>query len=170
MKKYLTFIFLLLSKFTYAQEIESKVCVLLEYNFDGVINLYNNSMKDSALIIQNDLENEDYIYFGLIAKNDSMYYVEARFEIMGYIGKGWIDRNNTLKIYSRNYSQKLILYAEPNSISNVQCVIDKYVPLLFDVLDFNGQWLKVKLKYNETIYEGWLSPEMQCCNHYSTCN
>ena len=44
---------------------------------------------------------------------------------------------------------------------------------LFDnieVLDFENNWLKIKFNYKGRSYNGWLPPEMQCANPYTTCS
>ena len=48
--------------------------------------------------------------------------------------------------------------------------MNEYNPEMYEVVDFEGKWLKVKTKINGKNYEGWLSPEMQCSNVYSTCS
>ena len=39
-----------------------------------------------------------------------------------------------------------------------------------EVLDFENNWLKIKFNYKGRSYNGWLSPEMQCANPYTTCS
>lgn len=41
---------------------------------------------------------------------------------------------------------------------------------MYEVIDFEGKWLKIKAKINGKKYVGWIPPEEQCCNVYSTCN
>ena len=46
----------------------------------------------------------------------------------------------------------------------------EYNPNVYQVLDFEGKWLKVQVRIKGKIYVGWMSPEMQCANPYSTCS
>lgn len=41
---------------------------------------------------------------------------------------------------------------------------------MYIVVGCSGDWLKVKRIKGDKIYTGWLSPEMQCDNPYSTCS
>ena len=169
MKYLFFFAFINLNIFLYSQVQENKVCVLLDVDYSGVILMYQSLDENSVIELQHDFEEEDFITFDIISKNDSMYYVEANYEINGFIGKGWIRRNVPIKIYVRNYSQSLNLYSFPQKDSPVQCEIKEYLPAMFDVLDYDGYWLKVKINFKDRECEGFLSPDMQCCNPYSTC-
>ncbi len=51
---------------------------------------------------------------------------------------------------------------------NQQIVIPDSAPYIF--VDFQGHWLKVKIKINGKYHIGWLSPDQQCANVYSTCS
>jgi hypothetical protein len=103
-----------------------------------------------------------------------MFYVIAYHSLEeDTIVKGWILRNNHFGIYDRMYrpeERPLILYKNPNETSQIIVKKTYYDPVMHEVIDFSGNWLKIRTKINGKIYEGWLPPEMQCCNVYSTCS
>ena len=58
----------------------------------------------------------------------------------------------------------------PYNEKEIIAIDKKYNPNMYEVIDFEGKWLKIKAKINGKKYEGWIPPEEQCCNVYSTCN
>ena len=141
----------------------------MDIDYAGTISMYKNLNGNKITKLQHNFEDEDFITFSILAKNDTMYYVEASFEIDGVIGRGWIEKSDHIKIYCRNYDQSLNLYTQPSEQSPVQCIIEEYFSEQCDVIDYDGDWLKIKISLNGEKFEGWLSPDMQCCNPYSTC-
>lgn len=83
---------------------------------------------------------------------------------------GWIHIGEHIGIYSRAYTVPLKLYVEPNDTSKVQSIIEEYDPGLYTVIDCKNDWLKVRRVLHGRIYVGWMAPEMQCPNPYSTCS
>lgn len=127
---------------------------------------YHNRIRT----LSNDFENENFLLFKLLNKNDSMFHVVAYWALDGKeIAKGWIYRNNDLGIFSAAYTGHLILYEEPCNKDKI-VAIDEYNPDMYEVVDFCKDWLKIKARINSKLYYGWIPPEMQCWNVYSTCN
>ncbi len=109
--------------------------------------------------------------FDLLEKNDSMFYITAYSSLDNtLITKGWIYKNNHIGIYSSTYNRNFILYKIPYNEKEIIAIDKKYNPNMYEVIDFEGKWLKIKAKINGKKYEGWIPPEEQCCNVYSTCN
>ena len=50
------------------------------------------------------------------------------------------------------------------------CIEKEYNPNMYEVSDFDGKWLKIKTEVKGQKYEGWMPPDEQCSNVYSTCN
>jgi hypothetical protein len=99
-----------------------------------------------------------------------MFYVIANYSINGIIGKGWIKRNDiALGIYSKAYQSNLKLYQKPSKASKISSTIGKYIPQLY-VIDCQNNWLLVDIEISGRKYFGWMDPDMQCSNPYTTCN
>jgi hypothetical protein len=147
--------------------------ILLDPDFKGSVKLYSTEHKKGIVkTINHDFKKEDFIYFKVLKTNDSMFYVSANYSFKGYIADGWIDKNNSkLGIYSRVYSDSdsLILYSFPNK-SKKSAVIKRYISSLIRVVDCKGDWLKVIVHIDKKNYQGWMPPEEQCANSYTTCN
>lgn len=144
--------------------------VFLSIDFKGKKCLYAKPNSKMIRFLKQDFKNEDYITFKIIDKNDSMFYVSASYEIGGFISKGWIKKDKNIGIYSRAYNAPLKLYSKPSETSKICSIIKEYNPNMYIVIDCIGKWLKVKTIYKGKLYIGWMSPDMQCCNVYSTCN
>jgi hypothetical protein len=82
---------------------------------------------------------------------------------------GWIE-TKYLGIYPGSYTT-LKLYTQPSTRSKIKYIIRKpeYFPLA--VINCNNGWLHVEYKdIKGEVKVGWLAPEDQCANPYTTCN
>lgn len=145
--------------------------VFLDIDYYEEIDVYNHPQGEVIYKIKNDSIREDYILFGLIDKSDNMFFVTAYSSLSNSIlAKGWIKKNSHLGIFSSMYQGNMFLYEKPDENSIVKNVIEHYSPDMYEVLDFRGKWLKITAKGKGKSIEGWMPPEEQCCNVYSTCN
>lgn len=145
------------------------VDIFMDIDYDGIKYLYNTPGGRVIKKLQHNIEGEDFILFSIIGRNDSMFHVKAYYSMKGYISDGWIKKDKHLGIYSRAYDRNLKLHKEPNTKSSIICE-ERYKPEMYIVIDSYGQWLKIKVVINGKEHKGWISPEMQCANVYSTCS
>lgn len=153
---------------------ENVATVFLDIDFTGEIYVYDKPDGKIIKTLKNNIEETNFVMLDLLQKNDSMFYVIAYNSLEeDTITRGWIMKSHHLGIYSRMYTPEidpLILYENPNDSLQIVAKDTEYNPEMYEVVDFEGKWLKVKTKINGKNYEGWLSPEMQCSNVYSTCS
>ena len=153
---------------------ENVATVFLDIDFTGEIYVYDKPDGKIIKTLKNNIEETNFVMLDLLQKNDSMFYVIAYNSLEeDTITRGWIMKSHHLGIYSRMYTPEidpLILYKNPNDTLQIVVKDTVYNPDVYEVIDFEGKWLKVKTKINGKNYEGWLSPEMQCSNVYSTCS
>lgn len=154
-------------KFSYAH---GMTVVFVDLEYFGPINIYNNDRK-IIRSVKNTPGSEDGIMLQLIEKRDSMFHIIAYRALMDdIIEEGWISPSDShLSIYSSAYDHDLILYRSPYNLTDT-IVSLPYTPEAFPVIDFEGEWLKISTSHNGTDYSGWIPPEEQCCNIYSTCS
>jgi len=155
-------------------------CQSQECNSNGIINweskreikIYDKPNGIVTAVLQNDLENENFLKYKIIGTSKDFLKVNIKLEFDNETKIGWIKKRKDVGIYARNYEENidLILYSKPDKNSNKKSVITEYYPDLYQILDCKNDWLYVKLQINEKIFEGWLQPEMQCPDSYSTCN
>lgn len=146
--------------------------VFLNIEFAGKVAVFDRPYGKITKYVQNDIEEEDFVMFDLLQKQDSMYYIIAYSGLTDQIlAKGWISQNTNLGVYSAAYGDlHCSLYKTPLNRNQIIITEKVYNPNIYEVIDFDGKWLKVKIKINNKFYVGWLPPEMQCANPYSTCN
>ena len=127
--------------------------------------------KEGALRLANDTIEEFFILFKLISHQHDKYKVIAYDGYESFIDSGYIYSTAPLRVYDRVYSDQdtLKFYEEPNRASNYKPYNRSHNNEL-EVLDFSNQWLYVRFQDNDTTLEGWLEPEQQCGNVWTTCN
>lgn len=173
MKK-IAFVFIfLITLDSYSQSLTRKrvECnVLVDVDYKGTIDLYDKKGKVIRKL-QNNIAKQDFIVLTIIGRKDSMFRAIATYQVSGDSLEGWIKKNNyNIGVYARNYASELNLYQMPDKKSNVKSVVRKYTPELYHVVNYEGDWLYVYIVIENKKYEGWLEPEMQCANPYTTCN
>jgi hypothetical protein len=162
---------ILCNSFLFAQKnTKCNGSVFLNIEFKGNKLIFDKPNGKVIGNLKHKFKDEDYIVFTISNKNDSMFYVSAYYDIGGFIVKGWIKKDKNIGIYSKAYDQPLKLYRYPDKDSKVNCIINEYNPAMYIVIDCIGEWLKVKTLLHGEEYIGWMSPDMQCCNVYSTCS
>ena len=127
---------------------------------NGLIKLYNDSVT------------EDCIVFTLLEHAKTKYKVIATSSTNDYSDVGYISKKTPLRIFSRAYNAKenpLKIYAKPSESNTFFADSTDYTGEL-EVLDFSGVWLKVRYFNNGKEISGWISPDQQCPNPYSTCS
>ena len=146
--------------------------VFLNIEFAGELAVFEEPNGRIKETVQNDITNEDFVMFDLLHKKDSFYYVIAYSGLDDrIISEGWIKKNNKLGIYSAAYGDlHCILYEKPYDRERVVVTEKEYNPNIHEVLDFEGKWLKVRIKIEDKVYIGWMPPEIQCSNPYTTCS
>ncbi|MBS1652914.1 MAG: hypothetical protein JSU07_12985 [Bacteroidetes bacterium] len=154
-----------------AQEKINSQCssILIDPQYKGGIKIYDKPGGNQIKIVKHNFTNEDFLFATIYDENDSMFYVTVSYEISGDIANGWIKKGDKLGIYTKYYTA-LALYTEPNKESKVKIIIKKYTNSLFEVASCKNHWLKVLTKIKGKKICGWLAPEFQCANPYTTCN
>lgn len=141
----------------------------LDVDYDGIIALYDKPNGNVIRYLKN--EEENILIFRIEAKKGDMFLVTIiEPENLASDRHGWIYIGEHIGIYSRAYTVPLKLYAEPNDASKIQSIIEEYDPGLYTVIDCKNDWLKVRRVLHGKIHVGWMAPEMQCPNPYSTCS
>jgi hypothetical protein len=133
--------------------------------------IYSDSSKSSEVLfsIKNDSIKENYFNLFIHQFKDNMFLVTPSDMTNKKYKKGWISIGN-VGIYSNNYSKKLKLYSKPDKNKGVENVFDDYINIPLNVLKCKDKWLFVSFVLNKKKYEGWLSPDSQCANVFTTCN
>ena len=158
--------------YTRSARMASHCEVLLDPGFKGSVRLYASpDKKKQVRLLRHNFAAEDWLYFIVKEETDSMFHVSAEYNIQGHIAEGWIDKRKEIGVYSRVYEsgKSLVLFTSPKK-GLVAARIRRYVKDLITVTACERGWVKVKISDNGKLVEGWMPPEEQCTNAYSTCN
>lgn len=148
---------------------DEKTRAFLDIDYYDEIMIYDYPQGNVIKKVKNDSIKEEFVVFGLLDKNDSMFYVVAHSSLMEkIITTGWIQKKSYLRIFSSVYVGKTVLYKSPDRSSEVLVKVE-YSADSYEVTDFCDRWLKIRVKEKGKFIEGWMPPEEQCCNVYSTC-
>lgn len=170
---FLLVVILLCGISVYAQKTEEECscnsAAFIDIEYKGPIPLYDKPDGKVITYMKHDFANESFIHFEITKKKGKMIHIKA-YTIDLVYPHGWINIDSHIGIYSRAYNGGLKLYSSPNDKSAVQSIIQEYDPEMYTVIDCQGEWLKVKRILHGKTYMGWMSPDMQCPNVYSTCS
>ena len=121
-----------------------------------------NTIVDSII---NDTIKEDYVGVSMLKIKGRRAQIIAKNAISQIVSKGWIEKKH-LGIYPVSTSL-LLLYDSPKKNAHVCDSIENvnWGDFLY-VKKHNKRWLYVEYKQ----HQGWMSPEDQCDNPYSSCN
>ena len=145
--------------------------VFLNLSFKNRVYVYDKPNGKILKSIKQDSANVDYLMFMLLKREKNMFFVRAYSSLDGRkIIDGWIDKNYPLGIYSSVYNNDLKLFKLPYDRKKTVAKHIAYSPNAYKVIDFYGNWLLVKFRINNKIMYGWMPPECQCNNVYSTCS
>ena len=172
MNKYFTFIFLVSLAFKSNCQTLCNCEAIIDVEYKKKISLFEKPNGQVIKEVKHNVKNDDFLT--LIIEKDSLDYfkVNLRHSISGDEIKGWIKKNNYIGTFARNYNSKkrLNLYSKPNLNSEIKSTVNEWTNQLYVIHKCSQKWVYVKIKNKGKIVEGWLQPEMQCPNIYTTCN
>lgn len=136
------------------------------------ISVYEEPDTNSKIVsfVMNDTINEDYVSANIMKIKNGFAYVSASAAIIDTISKsGWI-KVELLGIYPNDYSKPIKLYSKPDKNSSIKSTINNPQFDAMPILNCRDKWLYIKYKFEEVLFEGWLPPDNQCSNPYTTCS
>ncbi len=85
---------------------------------------------------------------------------------------GWVKKSKAIGTYARNYrsDETLYLYSKADTKSKIFSTIPDWTNQLYTIEKCYKEWVFVSIKYKGKIKKGWLQPDKQCENPYTTCN
>lgn len=131
--------------------------------------VYDRPNGNVAAQVMNDTLEEDYVVMSIEQYKDQWLKVSAAQAISRKEAEGWLPAH-WAGIYSAIYTGPLSLYSQPDSGAAVKQVVKEWYNDLWPIVSCQGQWLYVRLKKDGQVSEGWLAPDDQCDNPYTTCN
>lgn len=126
-----------------------------------------SNYRDTLDYVINDTVNENYFNGVIYQIKDKFAYIKGSYTFSEKIIEGWIELKY-IGIYLIMES-KIPLYVSPNILTNKVFIQDpEWYPL--EIFNCSQGWLYVKYRDKKQNKTGWLPPEFQCFNPYTTCN
>lgn len=141
---------------------------------DRQVNIPVYQKDGSRIIITYDTITEDYYTAYIMKIKDKRAYVSVSATLYDTIPKtGWVETKYLgIRVANWNDDGSLYLYKKPTKTSKIKSIIIEppyFYPI--SIIKCYKNWLYVSfLDVDNIMKEGWLSPDNQCSNPYSTCN
>lgn len=142
--------------------------VLMDPDFSGKTELYDNK-GNIIKYVKHNFRDEDFIIFRLREDNDSLFNVSAMYTLTNGTSRGWVKKSAVIGTYLTSYTGNIAIYSEPSKKSN-KSTIPEWTNQLVQVSACKSNWVKISLWQKGKLYIGWIPPETQCANPYTTCN
>jgi len=140
-----------------------EVGAFTHYYSNEKLDIYNEPVSGKVLKKIDPDEEAGYIVHIIGVEND---FFKVSFEDLE-LKNVWV-KKGTLGLVTRNYdNQKLNLYDKPSIDSSTSSVLEK--EQIVRVLDACNKWAYVETISEGDVKRGWLQPDMQCGNPYTTC-
>jgi uncharacterized protein YbaP (TraB family) len=152
----------------------NKVCeALIDLDYSGYVKVYDKPNGKVIQRLKQNVKDESWLVLSIIKDSGNYFY--------GYIGHtsgepedtiGWIKKEKYIGTFARNYvpGDTLFLYKNANLKSGILSIVLEWTNRLYTIIKSDGDWAYVRININGKIKEGWLSPNMQCANPFTTCN
>lgn len=125
------------------------------------LTLYKNVNGD---VLKEIMPDEETGWMSQIIKSDGDY---LQIKIQDLNLKGWV-KKGSLYLNTRNYDgQDIVLYKRANKSSEINGLLKG--EQMVKVIDGCGKWALVEGAGKNGKIKGWIEPNMQCGNPYTTC-
>lgn len=105
-----------------------------------------------------------YKLMGIPSCSSSVKIAENR-----YYKNFWVklDKFEIFSFFSPIEKTEINFYEKPNLNSPIVVTINQY--LKYELIETNGLWAKVKFKFKNKNYTGWIHRKDQCANPWTSC-
>jgi hypothetical protein len=172
MKLLLIFLFLSGTAFGPAVLNKGSIELIIDPEYKGAVELFDHPNGKKLKSVWQDFKNEDYLFFTATDETSDFFYGTLQYSISGRKIKGWVKKAKYIGIYARNYDARkaMKLFSDSNSNSKVNVKVTEWINQLIPVRSYKAKWVYVNFDYKGKSYVGWLPPNLQCTNPYTTCN
>jgi hypothetical protein len=146
---------------------------IVDVNFKGKIVVYDKPNGRAIKTFRQKFKKEDYLVLTINRDSSEYFHVDLSNALSQQDGQiGWIKKTKQIGTYARNYGSNdtLLLYSKPGLKSKVQSFVPNWTNQLYTITKCHENWAYVVIKYKGQIRQGWLQPDKQCDNPYTTCN
>jgi hypothetical protein len=154
----------------------SSICncqALVDIEFKNEIIVYDKPNGQVIKKLRQYFNDEDYLLLTIDKEAVNYFHVDLSYAINeNNSTRGWIKKSSAIGTYATNYSPNdtLSLYSRPDLKSKVLSTIPGWTSRLYEITKCGNDWVYVKTVYKGQVKHGWLQPDKQCSNPYTTCN
>lgn len=172
MKHILITVFFLITTILTAHAVEGDLNMIINPAYKGSVIVYAKPNGKIVASAKHNFKEEDYLIFSVTNQTSDFFYGILEYSISGEKLKGWVKKSKHIGIYTRNYEEgkSLKLMSGRSTDSKVNAIVPEWTNQFYQVIAFDQKWAYVSVLYKGQVKQGWLSPEMQCANPYTTCN
>ena len=146
---------------------------IIDIEFKENVALYDKPNGKVVKIMQHDFQKENMLTLTIDHDSLNFFHVKLSNSLTPESSAiGWIKKTNAIGTYARNYQQddRLFLYSKPQLNSKIESLIPNWTNQIYIITKCVGKWAHVRIKYRGQLRQGWLQPDKQCPNPYTTCN
>lgn len=147
--------------------------VNIDYDYDGFIDLYNNSETSFVFAkIRNNVIEDECVGIEILEDCGSRFRVNMHLRDVGLsfrMEDVYIYKEHLITL-ARPIDYPMPLYSQPSLSSKIVASIENAYGYKYDVLDCFDDWLKVTFVDDENHrHTGWMAKKFQCSNVYNAC-
>lgn len=143
---------------------------IIDPAYKGVVKIFDKPNGKMMRGLRQNFKNEDFLVFQIDSATSSYFHATITYAVSGKKHAGWISKKEYIGTFPRVYADTAYLYEKANNRAKRLAGIPTGRNSLVQIVNCNNKWVYVKTKGHEIRLQGWLKPEDQCANPYTTCN
>jgi hypothetical protein len=159
---------------TNAQNASTCSCVaIINPDFKGKVSILSKPNGGIVKQMQHNFSEEDFLMLKIYKDSLNFFYGQISYALTPQkFETGWFQKSKELGTYTRNYASNdtLKLYSQASVKSKIRVRIPYWINRMVTISKCDKDWIYVKINDKGITKEGWLSPDKQCPNPYTTCN
>lgn len=154
----------------FGQKLSCSCEALLDTEYKSALQILAKPNGRVLRSVKHDFRAEDYLVLTIDQEAGDFFHGKVAYAISGRAYQGWVRKSARLGLYTRNYGPApLALYRQPAATAG-KIRVPAAATGFYSLRHCAGKWAYVQVAYKKHPYEGWLPPNRQCANHYTTCN
>jgi hypothetical protein len=143
---------------------------IIDPDYKGVVEIFDNPNGKVTHSVRQDFKNEDFLIFQIDSVSSFHFHATMTYSMSGKRFVGWVPKKKYLGTFPRAYADTIYLYRKPTTQSKPLATIAPGNDALVQIINCGNKWVYIKTKKSGALLQGWLKPEDQCSNPYTTCN
>lgn len=145
---------------------------VIYWKYEGMIKIYDEPNGTELKSLQNNINNENFVWLKIKELRDNFFYVEITSEMDRITYNGWIKRSKYIGAFMKHEKEymDLSLYSKPNDELSELIEIKNWKAGFVTIEECKTEWTKISVYFDERQITGWIDSDKICANNYSSCN